>query len=83
MILTTSPYVSGADLPVQITGTEELPKHSDDLRTAMASYEKLHIQRVLQATGGNKEQSARHLGINPSTLYRKMADLGLTDRTGS
>jgi DNA-binding NtrC family response regulator len=77
IILTTDQYITAADLPAQITHVVEFTKYSDDLRIAVAAYEKEHIRRVLLATGGNKERSARQLGINPSTLYRKMADLGL------
>ncbi|MHC4226798.1 MAG: AAA-type ATPase lid domain-containing protein [Planctomycetota bacterium] len=83
MILSTNQYVAAAELPAQITNAVEFRKYSDDLRTAMASYEKEHIRRVLLATGGNKERSARKLGINPSTLYRKMADLGLIGESSS
>ncbi len=83
MILTTDQYITATDLPAQITDMVEFPKYDDDLRTAMASYEKEHIRRVLLATGGNKERSARQLGINPSTLYRKMADLGLVSESSS
>ncbi|NQV33832.1 MAG: hypothetical protein HQ515_14150, partial [Phycisphaeraceae bacterium] len=32
---------------------------------------------------GNKEQSARRLGVNSSTLYRKMVHLGLIEKSPS
>ncbi len=83
MILTTEEYITAAELPVQMAGSGRFPKVGDDLRSALAAYEKEHIRRVLLAAGGNKEQSARRLGINPSTLYRKMTDLGLTHQTDS
>ena len=83
MILTAEEYITAAELPVRMAGSREFPKVGDDLRSALAAYEKEHIRRVLLAAGGNKEQSARRLGINPSTLYRKMTDLGLTHQTDS
>jgi transcriptional regulator with PAS, ATPase and Fis domain len=83
MILTMDQYIAAAELPAQLTRAVEFPKYCDDLRIAMASYEREHIRRVLLATGGNKERSARQLGINPSTLYRKMADLGLASESSS
>ncbi len=77
MILATGEFITPAELPSQIAGSVEFPKYSDDLRTAVAAYEKEHIRQVLLAAGGNKEECSRRLGINPSTLYRKMADLGM------
>jgi len=77
MILATGEFITPDELPFQITGSAEFPDYSDDLRTALAAYEKEHISRVLSAADGNKEECSRRLGINPSTLYRKMADLGM------
>jgi DNA-binding NtrC family response regulator len=34
--------------------------------------ERRHIQRILVATHGNKAEAARILGIDVSTLYRKL-----------
>jgi DNA-binding NtrC family response regulator len=34
--------------------------------------ERRHIERVLEVTGGNRPKAARILGINPSTIYRKL-----------
>jgi len=39
---------------------------------SMASVEKLHIQKILNHTGGNKAETARLLEIGIATLYRKM-----------
>jgi len=39
---------------------------------SMASAEKLHIQKVLNHTGGNKAEAARLLEIGIATLYRKI-----------
>jgi two-component system NtrC family response regulator len=43
----------------------------------LASVEKLHIQRVLNHTKGNKTEAARLLNIGLTTLYRKIDDFGL------
>ncbi len=45
---------------------------------SMASVEKLHIQKVLNYTGGNKAETARLLNIGVATLYRKMDEYQLT-----
>ncbi len=39
---------------------------------SLAELENLHIQRVLEATGGNKSRAATLLGIERSTLDRKL-----------
>ncbi|PSK93237.1 sigma-54-dependent transcriptional regulator [Taibaiella chishuiensis] len=40
----------------------------------LASVERLHIQRVLQYTKGNKVQTAKLLNIGTATLYRKIEE---------
>ena len=41
--------------------------------------EKAHILAVLEATGGARKQTSEILGINASTLYRKLKKYGLQD----
>jgi len=41
-------------------------------RISLADLEQQHIERTLQTTGGNKSQAARILGIERSTLDRKL-----------
>ncbi|SHM57187.1 sigma-54-dependent transcriptional regulator [Mucilaginibacter sp. OK098] len=43
----------------------------------LSSVEKLHIQRVLNHTHGNRAEAARLLNIGIATLYRKLKDYGL------
>ena len=43
----------------------------------LASVEKLHIQRVLNYTRGNKVEAARLLNIGLTTVYRKIEEYGL------
>lgn len=43
----------------------------------LASAEKLHIQKVLNYTNGNKTKTAELLGIALTTLYRKINEYGL------
>jgi transcriptional regulator with PAS, ATPase and Fis domain len=43
----------------------------------LASVEKLHIQRILNYTKGNKAEAARLLNIGLTTIYRKMETYGL------
>jgi len=43
----------------------------------LASVEKLHIQKVLNYTNGNKTETAKLLGIGLTTLYRKIEEYKL------
>jgi len=43
--------------------------------------ERRHIERVLEITAGNRPRAARILGINVSTIYRKLEKLNLADKT--
>lgn len=83
MILSQGDYITLVELPAQITSVSQFSEYSDDLRAAMATYEREHIRRVLLSSGGNREKTARQLGINPSTLYRKMTELGLMSEPSS
>ena len=77
MILITGDYITSAELPAEIASQQDQPDSPDQLRSATRAYEREHIRRVLAASGGNKEEAARRLKINSSTLYRKMAELDL------
>ncbi len=44
--------------------------------------ERAHILGVLEATGGARKQTSEILGINASTLYRKLKKYGVQDRDG-
>jgi len=43
--------------------------------------ERRHIERVLEVTGGNRPRAAKILGINVSTIYRKLERLNLSDKS--
>jgi two-component system response regulator HydG len=43
----------------------------------LTDVERLFIRETLQATGGNREEAARMLGIGERTLYRKIKEFGL------
>ncbi len=51
-------------------------------RVTLDDLERAHILGVLEATGGARKQTSEILGINASTLYRKLKKYGLQD-TGS
>ncbi len=45
----------------------------------LTQIEKVHIQKVLRFTNGNKTKTAELLGIGLTTLYRKISEYGLND----
>jgi two-component system NtrC family response regulator len=63
------PYEFDAAIPAKTSGNLS----AFDL----SSVEKLHIQRVLNHTGGNRAETARLLNIGIATLYRKLKEYGL------
>jgi len=48
-----------------------------NLRTTMKRCEKRHIQATLHVYSWNKSKTAKALGIGVSSLYRKIAELGI------
>ncbi len=79
MIRNRGEYITVEDLPHELQDSALATSSTDDLREAMRSYEAAHILYVLNATDWSREETSRRLGINPSTLYRKMTDLSLHD----
>ncbi len=57
----------GAASPVPVAGDETL---------TLEEVERQHILRVLAASGGNKSEAARRLGVSRKTLERKCAEWG-------
>jgi two-component system NtrC family response regulator len=77
VILSDGPQLTVENLPteLQMAGLRMTgPLSAFDL----ASVEKLHIQRVLNHTRGNKTEAARLLNIGLTTLYRKIEEYKLS-----
>ncbi len=62
------------DLPYEMQITSNVSGNSHLSAFDLASVEKLHIQRVLNYTKGNKTETARLLNIGLTTLYRKIEE---------
>jgi len=81
VVLTDGPSISASDLPFALRqeATPAAPSFASKALSAfeLASAEKLHIQKVLSYTGGNKTETARLLNIALTTLYRKLDEFGL------
>ncbi|MFQ5683082.1 MAG: sigma-54-dependent transcriptional regulator [Candidatus Binatia bacterium] len=74
MILGKGEWVTLADLPNQ-EGSEREISVEDNLVKALQGYEKIHIEKTLGKTTGDKKLAAELLGLSLSTLYRKMEKL--------
>jgi len=76
IILATGPELAVESLPLELQANGH---RSQGTLSAfdLASVEKLHIQRVLNHTKGNKTEAAKLLNIGLTTLYRKIDEFGL------
>jgi DNA-binding NtrC family response regulator len=78
MILGNGEWITPAELPQCTTPLEEDgTEPMNNLRIAVQSYEKSHIENVLKETAGDKTRAAELLGVSRSSLYRKMESLGI------
>lgn len=68
-------------LPTRITAPKSQPLVTDRLppNPSLEIIERAYIHWVLQSEGGNKTRAAEVLGIDPSTLYRKLIRYGLQE----
>ena len=65
------------DLPEVVRREEPRAEVANRLKSAMADPERKLIVESLEAHGWNRQQSARSLGINRTTLYKKMKRHGI------
>jgi DNA-binding NtrC family response regulator len=68
--------VRPCDLPPDLRGAEQPLPDTDDLRSALRHYERLHILRVLDQFP-DKREAAKRLKLGLSSLYRKIEELGI------
>ena len=71
-LLAAGEYITCAELPSEITGAESAATLLRDPAT-----EEQRIRRALAASGGNKSQAAKALGIDRKTLYNKLRLYGI------
>ena len=76
MILGDGEWIKPSDLPGQQSAGAEL-NSEDNLSAALDLFEKIHIERTLNRTGGDKLRAAELMGLSLSTLYRKLEKLGI------
>ena len=64
------------DLPPELLGIGQSLPDTDELRSALRHYERLHINRVLRQWP-DKREAAKRLKLGLSSLYRKIEELGI------
>lgn len=78
VILTEGIELTTDLLPLEIQRNAIFSSKNKSLSSfELASAEKLHIQKVLSHTNGNKSKTAELLGIALTTLYRKLSEYNI------
>jgi DNA-binding NtrC family response regulator len=80
-VLSGDGEIAVSALPSRITSEKAQPLVSDRLppNPQLEIIERAYILWVLQSEGGNKTKAAEVLGIDPSTLYRKLVRYGIQE----
>jgi len=76
-ILGDGPVIRRGDLPPDLAPLENDPFAVDDLGEAVRRFEKQHIERLLKQVP-DKREAAQRLGVGLSSLYRRIAELGIS-----
>jgi two-component system response regulator HydG len=79
VILTRGSIIDVAAFPDRVVERKARPLVSDapPANPTLDAVERAYIMWVLQSEGGNKTRAADILGIDPSTLYRKLSRYGV------
>ena len=73
LILTDKPTLNADDFAPHLNRqASDESEQLTPLQAALDRYEIQYLHRALEQAGGHKGEAARLLGINPSTLYRKL-----------
>ncbi len=76
VILGEGPLLEPIDLPPDLAPAVDDPHLAEDLSEAVKRFERQHIERTLRRWPDKKE-AARRLGVGLSSLYRRIAELGI------
>jgi transcriptional regulator with PAS, ATPase and Fis domain len=77
IILCDSQELDETMLPYEIQHSQPVKTNNTLSAFDLSAVEKLHIQRVLNHTHGNRAEAARLLNIGVATLYRKLKEYSL------
>jgi PAS domain S-box-containing protein len=76
-VLCGSGLIETQHLPPELREGQEVPAVETRAGMTLRSVEAMHVSLALQRHGGNRKAAAEELGIHPSTLFRKIKDLGI------
>jgi two-component system response regulator HydG len=82
VILSEGETIDVSALPERITERRAEPlvtSQDNAINPTLDVIERAYIMWVLQSEGGNKSRAAEALGIDPSTLYRKLSRYGVAE----
>ncbi|MEW6411835.1 MAG: sigma-54 dependent transcriptional regulator [Candidatus Zixiibacteriota bacterium] len=84
VLLNRTDIIEVSDLPERLSKVESIAAVSDaqPANPTLESIEKAYIHYVMSRTGGKKTQAAKILGIDTSTLYRKLERYDLKESPG-
>jgi transcriptional regulator with PAS, ATPase and Fis domain len=82
VIVSNSMLVETSDLPEALRASVTRQKRTGQRRPTLAELEAEYINETLSATGGNKSEAARLLGISRKNLYEKLARYKSKDEGG-
>jgi len=72
-------HIRAADLPAELR-PEPCAREADESELLpLAAVEQSYILSVLKSVGGNRARASQLLGVDRSTLYRKLKQYGVTD----
>lgn len=83
VVLCREDRITPHDLPDSIhkqLDTSNIPAHfgGNSLKSALANPERQILVEALEANGWNRQETAKMLGVNRTTLYKKMKKFGIT-----
>ena len=77
VLLSEGDVITLDELPAHMLKKNQTHDYPDNLNDAMEGYEKDHIVNILTSVEWNRSEAAKLLGVDPSTLYRKMQKLDI------
>ncbi len=80
MILEDGDLITSAALPTSLLQRTHTGRAVGPLKDAVREFEQEYINRILQATNGDKQLAAELLGVSVSSIYRRLQ--AIEDETG-
>jgi PAS domain S-box-containing protein len=76
-VLCRAGVIETEHLPTELGASPTVRSNSASKGMNLRELESLHIADALRRNAGNRKAAAEELGIHPSTLFRKIRDLGI------